>query len=240
MSNGLYNGLKNGVANGLYSDSKTPDIVRQNLVLHYDAAKLICYPGQDSSIKDLSGKNNNGTLVNGVGYNNDNNRKSLVFDGSNDYASTINIISFSSSQSHTYSAWIYLTTGGTYIWIIDNGGGTTGSSLVINNTFKVGFFYAGGNALVASTTSISTNTWVNIVAVYSNLTAYFYINGVFINSASTGSWSAAAVPAALGVWAANFGYKFTGRMGQASVYNRALTSTEVLMNFSANKLYYGL
>lgn len=60
-----------------------PKIVTDGLVLCLDAANPKSYPGSGTVWSDLSGNGNNGTLVNGVGYNS-NNGGYLTFDGSND------------------------------------------------------------------------------------------------------------------------------------------------------------
>jgi type IV pilus assembly protein PilA len=47
-------------------------IVTNGLVLNLDAGNPASYPGTGNTWFDLSGNNNHGTLVNGVGYNSDN------------------------------------------------------------------------------------------------------------------------------------------------------------------------
>jgi hypothetical protein len=64
----------------------TKGIVQSGLVLNLDAGVSASYPGSGTNWTDLSGNGNNGTLVNGVGYNSANNG-SFVFDGVNDYGS---------------------------------------------------------------------------------------------------------------------------------------------------------
>ena len=58
--------------------------VKDGLVLDLDAGNPLSYPGTGTTWTDLSGNNNNGTLINGVGYNSDNGG-SLVFDGVDDH-----------------------------------------------------------------------------------------------------------------------------------------------------------
>ena len=45
------------------------NIVTSGLVLNLDAGNTASYPGTGTTWTDLSGNGNNGTLVNGVGYN---------------------------------------------------------------------------------------------------------------------------------------------------------------------------
>ena len=54
-----------------------PRVITDGLVLALDAADVSSYPGSGTTWTDLSGNGNNGTLVNGVGYDNG----SLIFDG---------------------------------------------------------------------------------------------------------------------------------------------------------------
>jgi hypothetical protein len=49
--------------------SYNPRIVTDGLVLALDAGNPKSYPGSGTTWTDLSGNGNNGTLVNGVGYN---------------------------------------------------------------------------------------------------------------------------------------------------------------------------
>ena len=71
------------------SNNYGPKIVTDGLVLCLDAADQNSYPGSGNTWYDLSGNGNNGTLVNGVGYNSGN-LGSLVFGGVDDYVNCEN------------------------------------------------------------------------------------------------------------------------------------------------------
>jgi hypothetical protein len=62
----------------------SPRIVTDGLVLALDAANSLSYPGSGTTWTDLSGKGNNGTLVNGPTFDQANGG-SIVFDGTDDY-----------------------------------------------------------------------------------------------------------------------------------------------------------
>ena len=70
-----------------------PTIVTNGLILNLDASNTSSYPGTGTVWTDLSGQNNNGTLVNGVGYSSVNGG-TLTFDGVNDYVNMGNIFNF--------------------------------------------------------------------------------------------------------------------------------------------------
>jgi len=67
-----------------------PDIVEDGLVLCLDAANPKSYPGSGNTWTDLRGNGNDGTLVNGVGYDSANNG-SMVFDGVDDSIQSSNL-----------------------------------------------------------------------------------------------------------------------------------------------------
>jgi hypothetical protein len=215
----------------------SPKVITEGLVLYLDAANTKSYVSGSTTWSDLSRSQNNGTLINGPTFNSGNGG-SIIFDGSNDYTNLSTVTSFSSSQPHTYSAWIFPTAFALYRWIIDNGTSNQGTSLITNNSL-VGFFYNGGSNFVTSNRSISANTWNNVVAVYSGLSVGFYINGVYDTNKSVTSFAAGNVVPKIGSWlTTNFFY--AGRVSQTLIHNRALTAQEVLQNYNTTKGRYGL
>jgi len=82
---------------------QTPGIVTSGLVLNLDAGNSYSYPTpyNSTSWTDLSGNNNNGTLMNGVGYNSANGG-ALTFDGVNDY---VDFVAPNLTTSLTVEMW---------------------------------------------------------------------------------------------------------------------------------------
>lgn len=62
-----------------------PKIEKENLILNLDAANKKSYPGTGSFWYDISGNSNHGELINSVSYDESIGKRSLSFDGSNDY-----------------------------------------------------------------------------------------------------------------------------------------------------------
>ena len=212
-------------------------------VLCLDAGSRISYPGTGTAWTDLSGNANNGTLVNGPTFDSANGG-SLVFDGVNDYASTP--LSLGGYTAFTIAAWIKTTVvskeiAATYgvdnifdFWI------SAGNKLVL-------YVYATGGAVSyrTSTASITTGSWIYCVGVYNGSTPTLntYINGVLSNGALTGTIpaSVSAGSSTVVIGNANTGsYFFNGSMGQISVYNRALSATEIATNFELLRGRYGI
>ena len=207
-----------------------PRIVTEGLVLALDAADRNSYPGSGTTWTDLSGRGNNGTLQNGVGYSGDNGG-SLSFDGVDDYVS-IGTSGFPfGSSAGTLSAWARTNTiSGGYRWIVSYGTGTTNQSrfLGINGTT----YYFGGYANDIIASGVPVNTWINMVGVYDGTNASMYINGILVSGPTAKSWNTVASNAQLGRQTNNSEY-WSGNISQVSVYNRALTAQEIQQNFNA-------
>lgn len=198
------------------------------------------------NILDISGKSNNGTLVNGPSYNGSN-RGSLVFDGVNDYVDCGNTTSLSAiggTTNITVSGWVYYTAYG--------GGGQTYSVITVkgnpwtwllenpSNTFRFRITAGGADVNIADTSTHLLNTWYNVVGTYDGSNMAIYVNGVLKNTrAQTGTLATNAVTAKIGTFQGT-DYNLTGRIANISVYNRTLTAAEIQRNFNALRSRFGI
>jgi hypothetical protein len=87
--------------------------------------------------------------------------------------------------------------------------------------------------------AISANTWYNVVLTWnqSTTTVTGYLNGILdVANSSWIRWPTSFANVGIGL-----GYNsryFKGNIGQVSIYNRALSATEILQNFNATKKKY--
>ena len=231
------------------------NIVTDGLVLYLDAANTKSYVSGSTTWNDISRGGNNGTLVNGPTFNSGNNG-SIVFDGIDDRVSRTSNID--TGQNFTVSAWIFPTLLGTtrravvvngYNYVLKNGWAFLTSGFGVNNTF---FLSIGTDSAyrVAPANTLSLNTWAYITGVVqgggSSIT--LYKNGValstYAGSLLTSNTITYTYPQL------NVGYRdvgsvnstdpYTGRIAQTSVYNRALSATEILQNYNTTKGRFGL
>ena len=211
---------------------------------------LLAYYTGDGTPDDSLG-NYNGTLVNGTTYGTGKINQGFSFDGVNDYISIdTNLHSFSSTEPHTYSAWIncdFFSNPG-LDWITNNGDHNKGTGMVIRSK-RLGFYYQGGNAVSQATTVLNENTWYHVVVTYDgNLGIKFYLNGVSDGVSSTltptvgapkNSWLSASpnIPR-LGQWY-NGSHQFQGIMDEVGIWDRELSESEVteLYNNGNGKQY---
>jgi hypothetical protein len=214
----------------------TSSIVNQGLTVYYDFSNPNCYAGSGTTIYDLSGYNNNGTLINGTSYNTTNGG-ALVFDGVDDY------VQFTSTYAGTICFWgiadsggdtglralVGQTATGDNALRLANAGGSfysTGN----NNDFQFGYlpqFMINGTSSLSSTL-ISGNgeSYTYVVPNGRTLTQNFYVGAIGNMNVSTLSHI--------------FQNRvFKGKMFKIMIYNRQLTNAELQQNFNAFKSQYG-
>jgi len=207
-----------------------PDIVTNGLTLLLDAGYVSSYPRSGSRWDDLSFSGNNGTLVNSPTFNSSN-YGYLTFNGSNQYTNVAGTPL--GLTSYTKNIWFYLN-------------GTADNNLLSSNTGGHFMYFAGTNKLYCghsdwgsytvypSTTNFSNGQWYNACLTFDTNNGFtLYVNGV-----QDSTYTVQKTPVGgngstrIGAFGAG-GNLLNGRVSVASVYNRVLTSTEVLKNYNA-------
>ena len=223
-----------------------PDIVADGLVLHLDAGNSKSYPGSGSTWFDLSGNENNGTLANGAIYNT-NNKGNIIFGGNDDIVSVSASNSLGKSIFYTTSAWVlykdvghtgwmmicdsvsYGVSGGYMMWLTSD----SPSDGKLLASFDGNWQYG--------TVRIPPNSWTNLCISKNNNQLSFYVNGLFdITRTYNFTSSTSSTNVDIGYSMRNTGYPFNGNISQVSIYNKALTSQQILDNYRATKGRFGL
>jgi hypothetical protein len=225
-----------------------PNIITDGLVLALDAASPKSYPGSGTTWYDLSGQGNNGTLVNGPTFSSAN-RGIIVFNYQ-DYVNTIDP-GYPSSGTNSFSLEIVFRIPAGATW--SNGGSGTaiigrgdyaGSIGIIRSstTNRVSFWVRlnGGIIFNPSISGISRDQFHHVLGTYnSSGVAKIYHNGNFITeqigsnvgTLDAGSYRLGGAIAFGGV-SGEYGQ---GDISLTKIYNRELSSTEVLQNYNATK-----
>ena len=229
--------------------SYNPRIVTDGLVLALDAGNPKSYPGSGTAWTDLSGNGNNGTLVNGVGYNSGN-LGSLVFDGTDDYIlGTIPSSTF--SGAHSIGCWFYRETVTQWAGLFSNNVNTTSCSIF---TFISTFNSLGTNQAGVNGASISVdlgadhlNKWIYAVITYAGVTSgsavnvYAYKNGSLLTATGSLYWNLSSSSSYyIGRHWTSASQILDGFIPQVSVYNRALTAAEIQQNFNATRSRFSI
>ena len=215
----------------LVHGAKEPLGVSSGLVLYLDAANARSYPRTGPTWFDRSGNGNNGTLVNTPTYNSANGGF-LGFDGSNQRV----VSSLPTLTSHTTSIWFRtFNTAGSEKQILDS-----------NDMFNMGIvsnkFHSYTGVSNFSNQTVVNNVWYNWVVTCTNSPSNslkFTINGVVDGDFS--SYYQITGPTISIAYSIGLNGRFlTADIGAFSVYNRALTATEIAQNYNALKGRYGL
>jgi hypothetical protein len=222
---------------------ETPtDPVTNGLVLYLDAGNLDSYPGTGTTWYTLAGSNN-GTLNNGVGFNQTNGGV-LIFDGVDDYATAGNFFTY---QAFTIDLWIKpASSQTTYADIIDNNHRGDQNWVLqqnVSNLNEYNFAVFGSASQLSATGNftLTSNTWVNLTFTYDGDKVRGYNNGtLFATGASLGTTiNYVSQTFNIGRWD-NGGRNWNGQYSVVQSYNRVLSSTEITQNYNYFKGRFGL
>ena len=212
----------------------TPEenIVRDGLVFHVDASKPNSYAGVGNTIYDISGSGKIGTLTNGPTFSGLNGG-SIAFDGSNDYILFPN--SDVMGSVYTQNIWFKKNSSS----VSDLADAQYSGALVYSGSIV--FYYTNVPPVTLTAYySFAIGVWYCLSLVRGSSVKQIYLNGNIL--ASTGSTDMYDAPGTNFVIGSNGGNSefLNGNIAQVQIYNRALSSTEILQNYNALKTRYGL
>jgi hypothetical protein len=205
-----------------------PRTVTDGLVLALDAANSKSYPGSGTTWTDLSGRGNTGTLTNGPTYSSANGG-SLSFDGVDDY---VNCGTPSISVGKiTVNTWVKINAGSLFQHIVDSSSNSWHLAILSDNRP----YFWNGSVYHQSAPILTVGQWYMLTGVQGT-TLDIYINGVLGQSIAT-DVSVTTNTVNLGRFQ-GYGRQLNGNIAQVSIYNRALTATEIQQNFNALRSRY--
>jgi hypothetical protein len=218
-----------------------PNIITDGLVLALDAANTKSYPRTGTTWKDLSGNGNNGTLINGPTFDSGN-LGSIVFDGVDDSGQ----LQFQFSNTYTININIKFTgliTGNRAI--VDLGSITPSVRLYLQSS-KIKIQHAIGFAATGllTTQNVPTNVWKNYTITGNGSFCQIFEDGVLNNSGDV-TRSPEIDLRQMGIADKPIGSSsaispLNCNISLLQIYNKALTAQEILQNYNATKLRYGL
>ena len=200
-------------------------------------------------LSDLSGNRNFGTTANSPTYSTANGG-SLVFDGTDDYIlGTIPSSTF--SGAHSIGCWFYRETVTEWAGLFSNNVNTTSCSIFtfISTSNSLGTNQAGVDAASISVDlgADHLNKWIYAVITYAGVTSgsavnvYAYKNGSLLTATGSLYWNLSSSSSYyIGRHWTSGSQILDGFIPQVSVYNRALSATEIQQNYNALKSRFGL
>ncbi len=187
--------------------------------------------GTGTTVTDLSGNNNNGTLVNATWTTSGKFNKALSFNGTNARVAVPDSASLRLTTGMTLEAWVRPSTVNS-AWrdVIYKGGndnylleGTTEHNGVPGGGATLG----SADTITFATSPLTVNTWAHLALTYDGATLKFYVNGVQVSStAHTGNILTSSTQLQIGgdtFW----GQYFAGLIDEVRIYNVALTAAQV-------------
>jgi hypothetical protein len=223
-------------------------IVTNGLVLNVDAGFTPSYSRSGTTWYDISGSNN-GTLTNGPTFNSGDGG-TIVFDGTNDEVTigSRNGDSFVDTDDMTVSVFLKINN--------KNIAGVLGrfSQGAINDGWcvwvyldKIIFFNtnSSGNydpAYNNTGYSFINGEWFHFCVTRNSSTKKlkWYINGQLNQEYTTSSSTFKKTNNGISIASLGGSYNMNGNITLSQIYNRALTATEVLQNYNAQKGRFGL
>jgi hypothetical protein len=210
-----------------------PNIVTTGSVLILDAKQISSYPTTGSTIYDLSGESNNGTLTNGPTFNTNG---WFDFDGTDDEItvpddSTLDLttdMSFeflfkaSSSQNNPFprlidkSSWL--------VHILQ----TPPFGIYQNVNTSVGLRQTGTTSNI-----IQADTWTHVISNYDGQIGKIYINGNLVRTQDFGSELPCTVNGTTVTIGGDTGTsrQLNGSIAKTKIYNKALSESDVKQNY---------
>ena len=225
-----------------------PGIVTEGLVLSLDAADKTSYSGSIeggtlSTWTDLGGNGLDGTISGAVF--NSGSGGNIVFDGTDDYVSlAASSKYYFDTADFSVEVWVKTTSDGRNIALHRNSAITRYTLLEIDsNKARLLMWRSSANYSIGTGTStINDDKWHHIVGtrIESVPAVYIYVDGALEGS---GADNALNAPESSNWYLASQvgGDKFMdGSISDFKIYNKALTSKEVLQNFNAKRSRFGV
>ncbi len=164
----------------------------------------------------------------------------LSYNGSNYIDFGINCYNLGIVRNATFCGWVYITSQ-YFTNIISDWSSSLGMTLRITSSTVAEFYVYPNDYRVTYTGSFSLNTWYNLVGVMSENDLYMYLNGILVASSTLNEGIGnSSATLKVGVRGDLNGYNLGGKIPIVKIYNRALTSSEILQNFNTLKNRFGL
>lgn len=189
------------------------------------------YAGSTSvltKVSDLTNNNNDATTTNGV------NLQSPFYDS---WALSSNPFTFdtvtnipSGNSAYTTSVWFKTSYNSQALVSFGTDTSYAANYLYVNSSGYLDNYWC-GTTITSTGSTINNNNWHNAVVTYDGTIATIYIDGVFDTDLTVGTSLSVSPTSNLEI-GGGYVNDFNGNMGPVMIYNRALTSTEVLNNYN--------
>lgn len=221
-------------------------VVSNGLQLYLDASNPVSYSGTGTTWTDLSTNTYATTIVGDPAFN----TTYFTFDGTVEYVDTNQSLA---AESFSVGAWFRSSAAGIKMIL--------SKETTVGNPWNYRIWLNGGQ-IIADMSQVSTQSslssplttynngnWYLVMLTRDDSTWYLYVNGSQVNTKLDTYTGSVTNSQELWIGRSAFqqggaspsgSYQYTGDIGQVFIYNRVLSSSEILQNYNATKATYGL
>jgi Concanavalin A-like lectin/glucanases superfamily len=221
---------------------QAPTIVTTDLLLNLDADNPSSYPGTGNTWYDLSANLNNGTIATAAMANTTSTPKKFTFNGT-----TGNNVSFVSSKFNVpytgktvmVAAKMDANFGTNQFRALFGNTGTRNFNLYIyNNGSSYQIHFSAGSWGLSDVVPLVTGQWYVFAATQDANNIRYYVNGVLVGT--TTSAPLYQYQSSTNEFLGNADNYWYGDINTALIYNRGLSTDEIVQNYNALKSRFGL
>ncbi len=198
---------------------------------------------------DISGRGNNGSLIGNALINSTGRFGNAAhFDGDGDFVDlpASNVLIPNGNVSWTMSTWFNAKNIGSSdfsnrIITVRNAATLSAISFTLGGSNKLQFFYrdGGGTGTTIDVRTISTNAWYHYAVSYNGSEFLLYVNGVLNHTISDSMAQTSSHTARIGANPAGSSEFFNGSIDEMLLFDRSLSSGEILSLYNATATQYG-
>ena len=211
-----------------------PNIASSGLLLSLDAGNTKSYPGSGTTWTDLAGNGSVGALTNSPTYSSSNGG-AIIFNGTNNYVDVPT--NFGVLSEYTFCHWSRRDAENRMPI------GSRGGPIFYqygDNSWAYTHGGVGGEYYYPKSVSIPVGTWGFYCITYNGSAVRIYRNSVLEGSQATTGTANYTTGVRIGFWNNGPGYHYQGAIASVSMYNRALTQTEISQIYYIHRNRYGL
>jgi hypothetical protein len=232
------------------------EIVLDGLVFYMDPINTNCYVPSGTSITDISKYASKGLFLNfdtNTNYDPNDGGGSIIFDGVDD---KIQVTTYGDYTVEYLNPDTYNFTDEVTLEAFVKPSSFVGNPNIVGKGANLGYrcrfttdsrfwLYSQSGSTINNIETdddlIKVNTWVHVVAVFSQAGLRAYVNGV-LEASNSQPFMPDPLNSCilhLGMFCGS-GENFSGKFGITRVYHKAFTADEVLKNFNADRQRYGI
>ena len=222
---------------------RSPRIVKDGLLLHFDAASERSYTSGSSTWLNLSdyGSQFDATGAGSIDWDNLNGGR-MIMNNTNDYFNINGGSSISQFNTGSYTKiCVFRIEPKLYQNLISSDVGPHAFWIDNTSTTVLSAGHSGNYHIIDATVPDMQNKWNWAAQTFDSTTGFqIYYNGTFVTSSATTTGMTAQGGIRLAQWNLATVNNLSGSMAIAMVYNRVLSAAEMLQNYNAVKTRFDL